>query len=109
MDLLSTAFLWLTHTTAAWLIAGIVAGAGVTLMERHHRRQAPSTAAVHHTATQYRLYYGPAAIDAITDHKLSTKMISKIERDISATSFGQLRSFRRLSVWSRQASSLLGW
>lgn len=74
MDLLSTAFLWLTHTTAAWLIAGIVAGVGVTLMERYDRRQAPSPAAVHHTATQYRLYYGPAAIDAITDHILGASL-----------------------------------
>jgi hypothetical protein len=87
MDVLSTALLWLSHATAAWLVAGAVAGVGITLLQHRDRRQAPSAAAVHHTATQYRLHYGLAAVDVITDHILSTQINSKVERGIVAPTF----------------------
>jgi hypothetical protein len=74
MDVLSTALLWLSHATAAWLMAGAVAGVGITLLQHRDRRQAPSEAAVHHTATQYRLHYGTAAVDLITDHILGASL-----------------------------------
>jgi hypothetical protein len=74
MDLLSTAFLWLTHTTAAWLMAGIVAGVGVTLLERYDRKREPTDEQVRRTTEQYRLYYGKDAANAVADHMLGAAL-----------------------------------